>query len=1158
MDSLFGIPLTSILVTLLLALGVIFGIIVLIGVRHPLFVRMGLRNIRRRQSQTLLIVIGLMLSTLIISAAFATGDTVGFSITNQVFEDFEEADFVVGFNQDLVVERDARFLTDDFLATLTAEYGNDPEFDGVAGLLVETLPVVNPTRRLAEPEASVVGVDPAAIDSFRGLRDGGGAELSAATLGGRRAYISVDLAEAIDAGAGDTIEVFFDAVPTAFEVIGVVRDTSITGAGADPTVGGMVVDLETLRELTGREGKLTFVVLSIAGGVRDTIDQSSALEDRVDDFLFDLRARFSDEDPLGQAEIVITKAEVVALAETIGSVFVSFFLVFGLFAIAAGVLLIFLIFVMLAAERRSEMGMARAVGMQRLHLTETFLAEGVAYDVGSAAVGSVLGLGVAFLLIQVLSAIGDEFGLAIAFHFNWQGFLIAYSLGVVLTFVTVAFSSFRVANLNVVRAIRDLPEPQPLRGDSRSVGGLLKAAVGVLWFVAWLVLITVWVFAGIQIAAVILVGAAGDLPTVVSGVIGFVVLLGLGAFMVSGARTVRRGHFRGASWRGWLLRVAWLVVFNVLALITWGLQRSRGWAARHRNAGGWAVLMLLLGVVLVWLAGWGLDSAFFSWWQGEAFAYTSGVTLGVLALGMLAVYFGIAPRPAFSLAGVALLWYWLLPLPFSLFADVGDAADVDPIDDLVRLVGLPRPEGQEGNIEMFFVSGIAMTASAVLVIIFNAESMLAVVRWLGNLLGGVAPAVKTAVAYPLAAKFRTGMTLAMFGLVVFSLVVMATLNFNFTQVFLGEEASGGFDVAVNVNPNNRIPDLRAALAEGGYDSEPAIAGVGRMRATFPQVRIEGGLFEGYRLNGVDDEFVRLQQIPLDHRAIGYDSDAAVWEAIRTNPGFAVVDASRLEQDGDFGGDDSESDFSLGVKSEELRDAPWQPIPLTLRDPATGETMRLRVIGVLEAQVTSVIFEFAGIYTNDANLDTTFGGGEREDYFLTTAEQTDEAARQVARDVESTLLEVGVQAESIDKLINDAAAISRSFQFLFEGFMALGLIVGIAALGVIAFRTVVERRQQIGMLRAIGYSRRLVAISYFLESSFIALAGVAIGLFLGIALSYNLLTSDEFTDGADVSFQIPWLRLAVIIGVAYGASALMTLLPARAASRVAVAEALRYE
>ena len=152
----------------------------------------------------------------------------------------------------------------------------------------------------------------------------------------------------------------------------------------------------------------------------------------------------------------------------------------------------------------------------------------------------------------------------------------------------------------------------------------------------------------------------------------------------------------------------------------------------------------------------------------------------------------------------------------------------------------------------------------------------------------------------------------------------------------------------------------------------------------------------------------------------------------------------------------------------------------------------------------------------------------------------------------------MQADSIVQLIDDAAAQSTAFQLLFEGFMGLGLVVGIAALGVIAFRTVVERRQQIGMLRAIGYTRRLIALSFFLESSFIALTGVAMGLSMGLALSYNLLTSEVFTDGAEIVFDVPWVRVIGIAVIAYGASALMTLIPARSASRVSVAEALRYE
>ena len=69
----------------------------------------------------------------------------------------------------------------------------------------------------------------------------------------------------------------------------------------------------------------------------------------------------------------------------------------GLFSIAAGVMLIFLIFVMLAAERKAEMGMARAVGAQRRHLVQSFVAEGIAYAVLAGVVGAALGVGAAAL-----------------------------------------------------------------------------------------------------------------------------------------------------------------------------------------------------------------------------------------------------------------------------------------------------------------------------------------------------------------------------------------------------------------------------------------------------------------------------------------------------------------------------------------------------------------------------------------------------------------------------------------------------------------------------------------------------------------------------------------------------------------------------------------
>ena len=78
-----------------------------------------------------------------------------------------------------------------------------------------------------------------------------------------------------------------------------------------------------------------------------------------------------------------------------GAAFMSLFTTFGTFSIAAGILLIFLIFVMLAAERRGELGIARAIGTRRGHLVQMFLFEGVAYDLVAAVVGAALGVAVA-------------------------------------------------------------------------------------------------------------------------------------------------------------------------------------------------------------------------------------------------------------------------------------------------------------------------------------------------------------------------------------------------------------------------------------------------------------------------------------------------------------------------------------------------------------------------------------------------------------------------------------------------------------------------------------------------------------------------------------------------------------------------------------------
>ena len=129
--------------------------------------------------------------------------------------------------------------------------------------------------------------------------------------------------------------------------------------------------------------------------------------------------------------------------------------------------------------------------------------------------------------------------------------------------------------------------------------------------------------------------------------------------------------------------------------------------------------------------------------------------------------------------------------------------------------------------------------------------------------------------------------------------------------------------------------------------------------------------------------------------------------------------------------------------------------------------------------------------------------------------------------------------------------------LLLGFMLLGLVVGIAALGVISARAVVERRHAIGVMRAIGFSRAAVGFSFLAESSFIAILGIGLGLILGIVTGINVISDIKNTQPA-IELIIPWGTLALIAVGGYLFALITTLLPARRASTVAPAEALRYE
>jgi putative ABC transport system permease protein len=214
-----------------------------------------------------------------------------------------------------------------------------------------------------------------------------------------------------------------------------------------------------------------------------------------------------------------------------------------------------------------------------------------------------------------------------------------------------------------------------------------------------------------------------------------------------------------------------------------------------------------------------------------------------------------------------------------------------------------------------------------------------------------------------------------------------------------------------------------------------------------------------------------------------------------------------------------------------------------------------VIGVLSDNVP---LSMIGVWASQRSLAAAFGDRVQPTTYLYALNNgVDPGA--TAKRLESAFLANGLEADSLKSLLHDAVSASLTFDRLIMGFMGLGLIVGVAALGVISARSVVERRQQIGVLRAIGFRSSMVQASFLLESSFVALTSIIVGTALGLIVGHNVI-ADSQRQGTfeNLAFSVPWGTLAVVFATVFAIAMATTLIPARRASRVYPAEALRYQ
>ena len=139
-----------------------------------------------------------------------------------------------------------------------------------------------------------------------------------------------------------------------------------------------------------------------------------------------------------------------------------------------------------------------------------------------------------------------------------------------------------------------------------------------------------------------------------------------------------------------------------------------------------------------------------------------------------------------------------------------------------------------------------------------------------------------------------------------------------------------------------------------------------------------------------------------------------------------------------------------------------------------------------------------------------------------------------------------------------AQTDQANQFLVIVYVLLALALVIAIVGVIntLLLSVYERTRELGLLRAVGMSRRQVRSSIRWESVIISLIGTIIGLGIGLVFGWALVKA--LADQGITSFAIPWSQLVIIVLLAALAGIGAALYPAWRASRLDVLRAVSSE
>ena len=422
------------------------------------------------------------------------------------------------------------------------------------------------------------------------------------------------------------------------------------------------------------------------------------------------------------------------------------------------------------------------------------------------------------------------------------------------------------------------------------------------------------------------------------------------------------------------------------------------------------------------------------------------------------------------------------------------------------------PQDANSNLSAFIVFTTMVGLIFSLCILFSANMRFLEVladasgRWGGRLQATIRPPL----AYLSRRPVRSGLGMGAFAVVLGLLGFYAVLASTSSPDYVRDGA--GYDVAAfsSGTPTIAVPsELQSQVSRSTLVT--ARTYYGPMR--FDQVSGTGGWLPSYApLYQLTDEQLTQPPVRLFTRESRFKTDQEVFAAMRDDPTLILANNSYMPIRISLIGHDGPVTFH--VVGEWNPGAMWGMI---------GSARAFSAFSHLPAGSTLLIKTAGGV---DPNA--------------------------FATSLRRSLFDQGVDADTVRHLIDLASVPNQAFIQYVLWVTRAGLVVGVAGLGLLVLRALIERRRVIGLLRALVYYPGQVLTGMLGEALLTVTAGVAIGVLAGVLMAY-LYVGVAFST---ISPSVDWAGLGFPITSIYIAVVLTAFVPALRASRLRPSEALR--